>query len=142
MTYLPKSEVKFDRDLSAKWSQIWQPSQPSPHKRHKLKLNSAHRNYCLTTAYTKVLVPRAFSFTAIPDIIGPGNQNFTKFVWRNMRKIGNYNGQSNIGTRIPQFFISQLTFSDGQVRNLLEEMGTYFKGHLAILDNVSSTGSY
>ena len=40
-----------------------------------------------------------------------------------------------------QLFISQLTFSDGQVRDLLEEMGTYLEGHLAILDNVSSTGS-
>lgn len=42
---------------------------------------------------------------------------------------------------IAQLFISQLTFSDGQVRDLLEEMGTYLGGHLAILDNVSSTGS-
>lgn len=45
-------------------------------------------------------------------------------------------------TLIAQLFISQLTFSDGQVRDLLEEMGTYLEGHLAILDNVSSTGSY
>ena len=44
-------------------------------------------------------------------------------------------------TLITELFISQLTFSDGQVRDLLEEMGAYLEGHLAILDNVSSIAS-
>lgn len=59
---------RFRQDISALWSHGWNKesaSQPSPHKKHKL--NSAHRNYCLTTACTKVLIPRAFSFTAIPE---------------------------------------------------------------------------
>ena len=42
---------------------------------------------------------------------------------------------------ITELFISQLTFSDGQVHDLLEEMGAYLEGHLAILDNVSSIAS-
>ena len=42
---------------------------------------------------------------------------------------------------IARLFILQLNFSDGQVRDLLEEMGVYLEGHLAILDNVSITDS-
>ena len=46
-----------------------------------------------------------------------------------------------LSTLITKLFILQLTFSDGQVRDLLEEMGAYLEGHLAILDKVTSIAS-
>ena len=36
----------------------------------------------------------------------------------------------------------QLTFTDGQVANFLEELGAFLEGHLAHLDDVSRSHSY
>ena len=41
-----------------------------------------------------------------------------------------------------KYFILQLTFTDSQVADFLEELGTYLEGHLAMADAVSKICSF